>query len=621
MRRTLLALILAVAALPAGRALGGQYRFEVKTCDVVVTVNRDGSADIHYAIRFRNKEGYSPLDIVDIGMPNLGKHRPVLARIDGHELPASSIRISTELKPRGCGYEVHLGGYAISPGREGLFEFFGHEEGMVWQDTTDPSQASFRFGTTWFGSRYVTGGTRLTVRYRLPIPGADLEKVHQKILYHKKGEAKWIKNVFEGEDVVSVGWGRTVSFTQPHTFSVSFPKKYVSNVREKTLWGLFYEDWWKKSPGAQLVSGIVLLIAFAIIFFVASRGTGWSVFIVLAILLGVLMYNSPGWHLLLYPIIGGVGFLVAHFRGRRKKHYFPASMCREGGGVKRGLTAVEAAVLLEVPLNKILTMIIFGLAKKGVIKIAVRKPLRLESVGEEKSPGVWMLPGDAPVKLWPYEPDFVAAFKVQGFKTVEEMRLKKPFDNLIQLVAGSLKGFDLVKTRDYYKFIVGRAWKQVKAESDYEARFEQTDKKLDWLMLDDDWGSGMRGPGGRRYHYQPWWWYGHSHRTYTGQSGGGLLGGGGGGVPDVTAPDTSFSDVANSLTGRLEGLSNSLTGSLDSVAESAGKGLDLSGFDKFTTDALESMAKGGGSGGGGGGFGGCACAGCACACACAGGGR
>jgi hypothetical protein len=617
MKRLSLVLLLAFAASFFGaRARGAGYGFSVPEAKVTVTIEKDGSALIHYWIKFKCANYAKAIDVVDIGMPT-SKHQPISAALDDSNIPLSLVSASKYVTNA---YEIRLPG-RITPGQEGVFEFTARSHDMVWQDTTNPEQVSFRFTPTWFDENLIQGSTRLVLRYRLPIPKDDYPKVKDKILWQRKHEKFSFKGVMEGEDVPSVAWVRTVQLNGPNTFSVSFPKQYVTKVMEKTLWGLFYDDWWKRSPQAQLASGIFLLIVFAIVLFTATRGTGWSVFIVLAALLGILMYKSPGGHLLLYPVMGVLAVLVLRFRSGRKQRYFPATLCREGGGIKRGLTAVEAAVLLEAPFNKILTMIIFGLAKKGVIKITSREPLRVELVGAEKSPGVWLLPGDAPVKLWPFEPDFIAALKAQAYKPVEELRLKKPFDNLIKLVVGALEGFDLIKTRDYYKYIVSRAWKQVKAESDYEARFKQADKKLDWMMLDDDWGSGMNDLGGGGYYYHPWWWYGHSRHSYAGSSGGGLFGGGGGGgggAPDVTAPDTSFGDVANSLTGRLETLSNDLSGSLDSIAEGTGSGLDLSSFDTFTSEALESMASGSGGGGGGGG---CACAGCACACACAGGGR
>jgi hypothetical protein len=70
----------------------------------------------------------------------------------------------------------------------------------------------------------------------------------------------------------------------------------------------------------------------------------------------------------------------------------------------------------------------------------------------------------------------------------------------------------------------------------------------------------------------------------------------------------------------METVSESVISSLDGLE--ATKGVDLSGADHFTMDALKTMFENSGSGGGGSSGGcACACAGCACACACAGGGR
>ena len=44
-------------------------------------------------------------------------------------------------------------------------------------------------------------------------------------------------------------------------------------------------------------------------------------------------------------------------------------------GIKRGLTAVESAILLEQPMDKILTMILFAVIKKGAATVTKRDPL------------------------------------------------------------------------------------------------------------------------------------------------------------------------------------------------------------------------------------------------------
>lgn len=593
------------------------YRFSVPKAEVTVTIQDDGAARIHYRLTFECASGAHPIDIVDIGMPNMGKgHFPVSAAIDGRTISNSRIKISEVLKPRGSGYEVHLGSGTIQPGDSGVFEFTGVERQMVWQDTTNPELVSFRFTPTWFGSQYVRGQTELTLRYVLPIPKADYPAVKEKIFWHKQGEEFSVKGVMEGDDKVSVGWGRKVSFTGPHMFSVSFPAKYVTKIRKDSLFDVFYR-WFKGSEEAQVSSGLMVLVLFGVLFFIVTRGTGWSVFLVL---MGVLIYGmvvSPLFHLWCWPCLVLLWGMWYWARRRRRRHYFPAKISREGGGVCRGLTAVEAALLLEVPLHKVLTMIIFGLTRKRVLSIVNNDPLRVKVASGKEEGGVWVHDDGTKVPLRDYEPLFLHVFKGQAnIKSVEEMRLSVAFDQMVKNTVKKVTGFDLELTREYYRSIVSRAWKQVETEGGYEAKFERADKTLPWLMLDGEWSTRIDrlDPG---YTYHPHWW-GHHHYHSSG---------GGGAMPkpagDVSStPTTTFSDFANSVSGRFETVSNQIVGKLDSLGVKDSGALDLSGFDSFTKEVFSEMGKGGGGGGGYGGGGcACACAGCACACACAGGGR
>ncbi len=605
--------VLIIGLFLCASAMGQNYKFSIPKAEVIVTIEEAGSALIHYKIEFMCASGAHAIDIVDIGMPNMARHRPVSAAINGTPIPANKIKISSYVKPRGSAYEIHLGSGTIRPGQRGVFEFTAREDKMVWQDTTDPEQASFRFTPTWFGSQFVTGSTDLTLRYKLPIGKEQYPAAKEKILWHKDGQDFSAKGVMEGENVASVAWVRNVRLTGKNEFGISFPKKFVSSVKKDTIWSIFLR-WFKGSKEAQIISGFVLAIIFAMAFFSNTRGTGWPLYLVL-VGLGIWgMYTSVIFHLWLYPAMIVCGALTLMYRHRRKKRYFPASMSIEGGGMKRGLSAVEAAILLEVPLHKVLTMIVFGLAKKGCVKVISDSPLKIQVVGSKKSKAVRISSEGKQVRTRKYESSFIDAFNEQQHKPVEDMDLEQPFDKLIQMVVGETAGFNLKDTREYYRSIVSKAWRQVEsAGQDYETGYKRVDKHLGWLMMDDGWGGRLNDYGGG-YRYHPWWWYGHHHHAHTphslfssqaAQASGGA--------------DTSFGDVANSIVGRMENSCTKMAAGLDSLSTTSGGGIDLSGLDTFTSNMLSEMASG--SGGGGGGGGGCACAGCACACACAGGGR
>ncbi|MBX7257849.1 MAG: hypothetical protein K1Y02_15920 [Candidatus Hydrogenedentes bacterium] len=610
MRRLPILLILAIAVL-SPIALAQEYLFSVPSAEVTVNIETDGSARIYYKLTFECAQGAHPIDVVDIGMPNLAPHTPGWARIDGKDLDVSNIRISEYLKPRGCGYEIHLAPWVIAPGRSGVLEFEARETQMVWQDITDPDLASFRFTPTWFGSEYVQGMTSLTLRVILPIPEADYPAVKDQIKWHREGEDFSLKGVMEGEQFVSVAWVRDVWFTIPNEVGLSFPKKYITNIRKDSLFGLMAR-WLDAHPNVAIGSGIGLAVCFSIAFFMITRGTGISLWFFVVAAMAAGMSQSSKFHLCLYPFVALFCLLIWLLFRRKRKRYFPAVLCREGGGIKRGFTAVEAAVLLEAPLNKVLTMIVFGLVKKGIVHVVSEDPLSLDVVGKESSTTTWELPDKTKVKIWPYEPAFIKAFAKGEKKPIDQLKLDDPFDALIERVSKSMKGFDLDATREYYQQIVSRAWQQVKAEASYESRYEKVDEHLGWLMIDKDWERPFRDWDHERP-YRPTWWYGRTHIPSQPFSGGGMN------IPTpTTAPGASFGDVASAITGRFENVSTKLVGSLDAFSKAPGPSVDLSGIDRFTGEVLKAMAS---SGGGRGGGGGCACAGCACACACAGGGR
>ena len=113
--------------------------------------------------------------------------------------------------------------------------------------------------------------------------------------------------------------------------------------------------------------------------------------------------STPLWNL------GCCGFFALMFFGipalgvingqRRKLKYLPPKISIEGHGIKRGLTAVEAAILMEQPLDKVMTMILFGVVKKEAAEVETRDPLKLK------------IASPLPEGLHEYEKNFLQAFR------------------------------------------------------------------------------------------------------------------------------------------------------------------------------------------------------------------
>jgi hypothetical protein len=315
--------------------------------------------------------------------------------------------------------------------------------------------------------------------------------------------------------------------------------------------------------------------------------------------------------------------------GRRKLHYMPPIAQVEGGGIKRGLTAPEAAVLLELPVAKALSLVIFGLLKKGILRQTQADPLSVEV--DEAFQAKSDLPADdksaqetfyreASVKrgavLHNFELPFLFLLQKNPGKPVREIDFSVPMKLLIEGAASRMAGFNLAETREYYRSIIRKAVEQASAIGDIPQREQTIDRNFEWILMDEGYPTVF--PHDRPY--RPVWTRGTVMST------------GGGSAPSgpVNIPGTTtFGDVASSFAGWAENTMGSLVSSISpgslNLPQPSGGFLDLRGADHVAGQFLKALAEastsGGGGGGGGGGGCACACAGCACACACAGGGR
>lgn len=530
-------------------ALAQDYRFNLRENRVHLYINSDGTVRIIYDLTFANDPGASPIDVVDIGLPNssydLGDVR---ASINGVSL--SQIGHSPYVKP---GIAVELGRYAIPPGQTGTLHVEATVRNLIYQDSKDAEYASIEFAPTWFGSEFVHGTTRLEVNFHLPL-GVTAEEPR----YH---DEPFTSARFENDRVVYTWVKEDARGDTKYVYGASFPKKYLAEGVVQTAPAFSFN--------LDELGGCCNSVFFWIFLFFG------------------------GWALL--------GFLGNLAQKRRKMQYMPPVLAVEGSGVKRGLTAVEAAILLEAPLNKVLTMVLFGLVKKGIVVVESEKPLRVRVVEP--------IPQDA--KLWYYEQRFLKA--IQGDGTLAEAGLRDLIVDMIGDVNKKLTGFSRSETKAYYKDIAARAWQQVEAANTPEILGERWGDGLEWTMLDDDWEDRTR----RVFHDRPvvlphWWW---GYRPWTSQAGPAQPAmprptPGGGGTP-VTLPTLPGATFANTVVSGIENAANTVVSSIEK----------FTGQVTRTTNPppKPSSSRSGSRGGGYSCACACACAGCACACA--GGGR
>jgi len=548
MKRRLLtiALILILAFSITTNVLAQDYYFSLDKEIVDVYWNSDGTMSLDYLLTFTTQPGGHIIDFVDVGMPNGNfDFNSIQASINGNPLS-----ISRDFQGSGSdGFAVEMGQYAIPPGETGTVRVYvGRVSQVLYTDDDDSEYASAVFAPLYFQSSVITGTTDIKVTYHLP-PGVQPDEPR----WHSapSGFPSEPQTGFDGEGRITYSWRNTnANGSTQYKFGASFPKSYV--------------------PSNSIVTFQAPSISFDALFNVLCFG-----------LFGFMFFGIP--------------ILTVVANNRRKMQYISPRIAIEGHGIKRGLTAVEAAILMGEPLDKVMTMILFGTLKKEAAQVTSRNPLKLDVTSPH------------PDGLHEYELNFLKAFKEENTKT-RRKQLQDMTVKLVKSVSQKMKGFSRRETIAYYKNIMEKAWKQVEGADTPEVQSQYYDRNLEWTMLDKDYDDRTRrvftGPV-----YVPMWW-GRYDPTFP-RSAPASTSGSRPSVSMPSAPNLPGSDFAASMVTGVQTFSQKVIG-------------NVTDFTSRVTNVTNpppkpsSSSRGGRSGGGG-----CACA-CACAgcaCACAGGGR
>jgi len=542
-----LVLLLAMGVVTSASAQGDSYYFQVEKQVVNVYWNSDGSMSLDYRWTFVNQAGSHEIDFVDVGMPNYNfEMSTIKADVDGVPVKVTT----SDYQGGGSGFAVVMGSQSIpASGKATVHVYVGKITGVLYPDDEDEAYASAVFAPNYFGSEYVTGATDFTMIYHLP---PNIKSEEPKWHPAPSGFPTEPTAAYDDQNRVTYTWQNTsASASDYYLFGSSFPRTYVpaDTIQVKPV-----EPWIDEDTVMSLCCG------------------GFFVFMFVGL-----------------PAISAVQ------SKKRKMQYLPPKVSIEGHGIKRGLTAVESAILMEQPLDKVLTMILFGVVKKDAAKVIDRDPLKLE------------IASPLPEKLHEYEKDFLAAFKEpdapKRSRAIQEMMI-----NFVKSVSEKMKGFSRKETLNYYKSIMERAWQQIEAADTPEVKSQKFDEALEWTMLDKGYDDRTRrtfsGPI-----FMPMWWgsYDPTYRpapTATSAFPTGL--------PTSTSrgslPGADF--AAQMVTG-VQTFSQKTIGNLNTFTEKiTGK-----------TNPPPKVSSSGRSGGRSGGGCACACACAGCACACAGGGR
>lgn len=554
--KSILFLLFIATLLVHSSVLAQDYYFHLTTETVHAFWNDDGSLSLDYNFVFENSPSGHAIEFVDVSLPNNNfEESSISADVNGQ--PAAYIS-SSEYEGTGVGVAVALGSNSIPPGQNGsVHVFIGTVRDVLYEDSSDSNYVSGVFSPAYFIDEVVFGETNLTVTYHLP-PGVQPDEPR----WHEApaGFPDQPETGFDDQGRIIYTWRNgNASASNQYKFGASFPNTYV--------------------PASAIVKPG----------FLEQLGIDPDV------LIGFLCFGSVIGFIVLMAVIG-----VASTR-RRKMKYLPPKIRIEGHGIKRGLTAVEAAVLMEQPMDKILTMILFAVVKKDAAQVLSRDPLKIEA----KTP--------PPEGLHPYERKFLEAFKLKSGRE-RQRELQNMLIQLIKGVGQKMKGFSHKETTAYYRDIMQKAWEQVEAADTPEVKSQKFDEYMGWTMLDKDFEDRTQEVFRTGPVIIPVWWgrYDPGWRP-TSTASRPISTGTGPGRSAPSLPNLPGGEFAASVVTGIQNFSSDVVGDITNFT---------SRITNKTNPVPKSTSKSSGwSSRGGGSSCACACACAGCACACAGGGR
>jgi hypothetical protein len=563
---SILAFVIILLAGVVQPAQAQDYFFRLDRETVHVFMNDDGTISIEYFMDFTNPPGSPAIEFIDLGLPtNSYDINSVEADVAG--VPITDIQPGDpQFIEGGRGITLGLGPNSIQPGQSAsMYVFIGRVEKVFFpgEDPSRPDYASFQFSPNYFGSQYVEGSTDITVALHLP-PGVMPEEA----VYYPPSSS-WPGNdtpesYMDDSGRIVYEWrAPDASAAEEYIFGAGFPASYIPAAAIV------------KPPAITVDTDTLCCIGFAVLF------------------VGIFA-------LAIYASVFGAR--------KRKLQYLPPKISIEGHGIKRGLTPIEAGILMEQPMDKILTMILFAAVKKGVATVLKRDPLEIQVAQP--------LPAD----LQPYETEFLTAFGEQKAGPERRKTLQDMMIGLVKSVSEKMKGFSRKETVQYYTSIMEEAWRQVEAAGTPEVKGEKFGETMEWTMLDRRFDDRTRETFRTGPVFVPMWWprydpvFRSSNPTFRPAST--TPSTPSGGKTTINLPNLPGSDFAASVVGGVQSFAGGVIG-------------DLTAFTSGVTDKTNPVPKTtytssrtrGGSGGGRSCACACACACAGCACACAGGGR
>ncbi|MFX1576837.1 MAG: hypothetical protein ACFFCF_06660, partial [Promethearchaeota archaeon] len=452
------------------------YDFRILNETVQVFPQIDASALINYSITFENYG--TEFDYIDIGLPNtyyqLSSFRAYWSLEGAPYVELTSIAPSSVVD---IGIEIYIPP-AVQPGNgeEGTILVWGNQGHMVYLDTdpATPGYVGYEFIPTWYGSSYNRGTDYLACHLHFP-PGFNNGTI-AKYYYNAPTTHYWTNTnlvyVWEYTNLANYqGILHGIGFPYDESYITTYYTTNGGTTTSIDLWA-FLEEY-----GELLIYAVIFIIFFGACCIGAIKSTR----------------------------LAGAG------RRLVKRGYLPPAVKVEALGIRRGLTVIEAAVLNETPLDRVFTMVVFGLLKKELITV--------QRTGKAKptfhpNPDAIAKAASAKGRLHYYERLFLKAITPQG--NLHKTRVRTMLNTLIKTTARKLEGYSRTDTKAFYTRMIDQAWKQIDLATTPTAQASALTDYAEWLLLTPDYERRIKT---YPTYYVPgwyWWWILASHpRPHT----------------------------------------------------------------------------------------------------------
>jgi len=177
----------------------------------------------------------------------------------------------------------------------------------------------------------------------------------------------------------------------------------------------------------------------------------------------------------------------------------------EGGGIMRGLTSVEAAILLGFPYHEVLSLLFTELSIKKIInttkddpfQISISNKMNLAGIGDNYLERKSIRKEKAQLNhliIYPFEEEFIEFVEQNEGNDLEKLDFTFLIEPLVERVADRVGGFDLEQTKTYYAQIIKRVSVEIGAgDFLFLTNDDSISKNIGWMMLDGSLSDNLLG--------------------------------------------------------------------------------------------------------------------------------